>query len=128
VSQFVSGAGKEETIRIVKPQLIIMPVFWLIRYISVCVCDVTIAPRIGSTAGNKLRWRNCPHKIHCKSHCDLRNSGLVPFEVTANYSFSQYRLQTLILKIPASAKLAVKYWPSRQPQTYAVERFRPAIF
>jgi len=43
----------------------------------------------------------------------LRNSALVLIEVTANYSFSQYRLQTLILKIPASAKLAVKYRQSR---------------
>jgi len=38
VLQFGSGAGKAETMRIVKPQLIIMPVFWLIRYILVCVC------------------------------------------------------------------------------------------
>ena len=50
-----------------------------------CVCDVTIAPRIASTAANKLRWRNCPDKIHYKGHYDLRNSALVPFEVTANY-------------------------------------------
>jgi len=47
------------------------------------------------------------------SHYDLRNSALVLFEVTANYSFSQYHLQTLILKTPASAKLAVKYGQGR---------------
>jgi len=28
------------------------------------VSDVTIAPRIASTATNKLRWRNCPDKCH----------------------------------------------------------------
>jgi len=78
-----------------------LPVFWLIRYISVCVCDMTIAPRIASTAANNLRWRNCPDKIHYKSHYDLRNSALVLFEITANYLFSQSRLQTLIFKIPA---------------------------
>jgi len=39
-------------------------------HFGVCVCDATIAPRIGSTAVNKLRWRNCPDKIHYKSHCD----------------------------------------------------------
>jgi len=48
------------------------------------MCDVTIAPRIGSTAGNKLRRRNCPDKIHYKSHYDLRISALALFEVTAN--------------------------------------------
>jgi len=42
----------------------------------------------------------------------LRNSGLVFFEVTANYLLSKYRLRALIFKIPASAKLAVKYRPS----------------
>jgi len=31
----------------------------------------------------------------------LRNSGLVLFQVTANYLFSKYRLQALIFKIPA---------------------------
>jgi len=45
----------------------------------------------------------------------LRNSALVLFEVTANYLFSKYRLQALIFKIPASAKLAVKYRPSGNP-------------
>jgi len=40
-----------ETMSIVTPQF--LPVFWLARYIS--VCDVTIAPRIASTAANKLR-------------------------------------------------------------------------
>jgi len=39
----------------------------------------------------------------------LRNSASVLFEVTENYLFSQDWLQTLIFKIPASAKLAVKY-------------------
>jgi len=58
-----------------------------------CVCDVTIAPRIASTVANKLRWRNCPDKIHYKRHYDLRNSALVSSEVTANY---------FIFTIPAS--------------------------
>ena len=41
------------TISIVKPQLIICPYFsWLITFR--CVCDVTIATRIASTAANKL--------------------------------------------------------------------------
>jgi len=34
------------------------------HYISVYVCDVTIVPRIASTAANKLRWRNCTDKNH----------------------------------------------------------------
>jgi len=43
-----------EIISIVKPQLIICPYFgWLITFR--CVCDVKIAPRIASTAANKLR-------------------------------------------------------------------------
>ena len=101
-----------ETISIVKRQLIICPYFgWFVTFR--CVCDVTIAPKIASTAANKLRWRICPDKIHYKSHYNLRNSALVLFEVTANYLFSQYRLQTLIFKIPASAKLAVKYRQGR---------------
>jgi len=33
-----------------------------------CVCDVMIAPRIASTAADKLPWRNYPDKIHYKSH------------------------------------------------------------
>jgi len=42
-----------ETISIVKPQLLICPYFgWLITLLY--VCDVTIAPRIASTAINKL--------------------------------------------------------------------------
>jgi len=41
----------------------------------------------------------------------LRNLALVLFEVSANNLFSKYRLQALIFKIPASAKLAVKYRP-----------------
>jgi len=47
---------------------------------------------------------------------DLRNSALVLFESTANYLFSQFRLQTLIQNtglLPAFAKLAVKYWQGR---------------
>jgi len=46
----------------------------------------------------------------------LRNSALVLFESTANYLFSQFRLQTLIQNtglLPAFAKLAVKYWQGR---------------
>ena len=31
-----------------------LPVFWLDHCISVCVCDVTIAPKIASIAANKL--------------------------------------------------------------------------
>ena len=58
-----------------------------------CACGVIIAPRIASTAANKLRWRNYPDKIYYKSHYDLRNSALVPFEVTASY---------FIFTIPAS--------------------------
>jgi len=42
-----------ETISIAKQHN--FSVFWLSHYISVCVCDVTIAPRIASTAANKLR-------------------------------------------------------------------------
>jgi len=30
-------------------------VFWLAHYISMCMCDVTITPRIASTAAKKLR-------------------------------------------------------------------------
>jgi len=101
-----------ETISIVKRQLIICPYFgWFVTFR--CVCDVKIAPKIASTAANKLRWRNCPDKIPYKGHYNLRNSALVLFEVTANYLFSQHRLQTLIFKIPASAKLAVKYRQGR---------------
>ena len=80
-----------------------------------CVCDVTMAPRIASTATNKLRWRNCPDQIHYKSHYDLRNSALVPFEVTANYFIfttpaSDFQNTSLL---PAFAKLAVKYRQGR---------------
>jgi len=71
-----------ETISIVKQQLIICPYFgWFI--IFRCVCDVSIAPRIASTAANKLRWRICPDKIRYLSHYYLRNSALFLFEVTA---------------------------------------------
>jgi len=35
---------------------------WIITFRS--VSDVTIAPKIVSTAANKLRWRNFPHKIN----------------------------------------------------------------
>jgi len=58
-----------------------------------CVCDVTIAPRIASTAANELRWKNYPDKIHYKSHYNLRNSALFYFEITVNY---------FIFTIPAS--------------------------
>jgi len=89
-----------ETISVVKPQLIICPYFsWLITFW--CVCDVTIATRIALTAANKVRRRNCPDKIPYKSHYNLRNSALVLSEVTPNYLFSQFWLQTLIFKIPA---------------------------
>jgi len=82
-----------------------------------CVRDVTIAPRIASTVANKLRWRNYPDKIHYKSHYDLRNSALVPFEVTANYFIftipaSDTDFQNTGL-LPAFTKLAVKYRPCR---------------
>jgi len=43
----------------------------------------------------------------------VRNSAFVLFKVTANYLFSKYRLRVLIIKIPASAKLAVRYRPGR---------------
>jgi len=83
---------KIATISIVKPQLIICPYFgWFVTFR--CVCDVTTAPTIASTAANELRWRNCPDKIHYKSHCGLSNSALFLFEVTANY---------FIFTIPAS--------------------------
>jgi len=36
---------------------------------------------------------------------------LILFAVAANYLFSKYWFQALFLKISASAKLAVKYWP-----------------
>jgi len=53
-----------ETMIIIKSQWKNCPhVGWLIRF--PCVCDVAIASRIASTAANKLRWRNCPDKIHC---------------------------------------------------------------
>jgi len=53
-----------ETMSIVKPQLI-FPGLWLAHFITFrYVCDVAIAPRIASTAANKLLWRNCPDKIH----------------------------------------------------------------
>ena len=61
-----------ETISIVKPQLIICPI--LAYSLHFGMCDVTIAPRIGSTAANKLHWRNCHDKIHYKSRYNLRNS------------------------------------------------------
>jgi len=52
-----------ETVSIVKPQLIICPYFdWFITFR--CVRDAKIAPRISSTAANKLRVTNCPDKIH----------------------------------------------------------------
>jgi len=99
-----------ETISIVKPQIIWLYFGWFVTFR--CVHDVTIAPRIATTAANKLRWRNCPDKIHYKSHYNLRTSALDLFEVTEKYLFSQYRLQTLVFNtglFPASAKLAVKY-------------------
>ena len=71
-----------------------------------CVCDVAIVPSIASTAGNKLPWRNWHDKINYYSHYSLRNWAFVLFKVTAN---SKYRLWALIIKIRASAKLAVKY-------------------
>jgi len=81
------------------------------------VCDLIIAPTIASTAANKLRWRNCPDKIHYKSRCGLRNSALFLFEVTANYfvftiPVSDTDFQNTGL-LPASPKLAVKYRPGR---------------
>jgi len=52
-----------DTISIVLPQLIICLYFgWLIAFR--CVRDAKIAPRIASTAANKLRLKNCPDKIH----------------------------------------------------------------
>ena len=93
-----------ETVSIVKPQLMICPYFgWLVAFR--CVCDVTIALKLVSTAANKLRWRICPEKIHYKSRYSLRKSALVLSEVTVNYLFSQYRLQTLIFKILAFYQL-----------------------
>jgi len=77
-----------------------------------CVCDVTIATRIGPTAANKLRWRNFPDKIQYQSHYNLLNSALVLLKVTANYLFWKYRLWALIFKIPARQ---VKYRPSGNP-------------
>ena len=58
---------------------------------------------------------NCPEKFHCQSHYNynLRRSALVLFGVTPIHLFSKYRLQAQIFKIPASAKLAVKYRPGR---------------
>jgi len=42
---------------------VICPYFgWIIAFR--CACDVTNAPRIASTAANKLCWRNCPDKCH----------------------------------------------------------------
>jgi len=77
-----------------------------------------IVPRITSTEANKLRWRNCPDKIHYKSHYDLRNSALVPFEVAANdFIFTIPALNTDDFQntglLRASAKLAVKYRQGR---------------
>jgi len=71
VSQFVSVTGENrQTIGIVKPQLIThRPI--LADSLHFGVCDVTVARRIASTAANTLRWRNCPDKIHYKSHYDL---------------------------------------------------------
>jgi len=77
---------------------------------------MTIALRIASTAANKLCWKNCPDKIHYCSQYNLRESALVIFGVTPMHLFSKYWLQAQIFKIPAlpaSAKLAVKYWPGR---------------
>ena len=60
------------TIIIVKTQLIMCLYFgWLITFL--CVRDAKIAPRIASIAANKLRWKNCPDKIHYHSHYNLWN-------------------------------------------------------
>ena len=58
------------------------------------------------------RWRNCPDKIHCWSHFNLKSSALILFALTANYLFLKYRLQALVFKIPARP---VKYRPSGNP-------------
>jgi len=56
-----------DTISIAKPQLIICPYFgWFVTFR--CVCDVSIASNIASTAANKLRWRIWPNKIQYQSH------------------------------------------------------------
>jgi len=106
-----------ETVSTVIPQFIICPYFgWFWSVTFWCVCDVTIAPRIASPAANKLRWRNCPDKIHYKSH-DLRNSALVLLEATTNYFiFTIPALDTDFQNtglLTASAKLAVKYRQGR---------------
>jgi len=84
---------------------------------------VTIAPRIATTVANKLRSRNRPDKIHYKSHYHLKNSALVPFEVTTNYfiftipasdtDFQNTGLCQMSSKIPARP---VKYQPSNNPR------------
>jgi len=74
------------------------------------VCDMPFVARIASTAANKLLWMNCPDKTHYCSQYNLRNSAFFLFKVaTINCLFSKNRLRALIFKLPASAKLAVKY-------------------
>ena len=64
------------TVSIVKTQLIIcLYSGWLITFL--CVRDTKISPTIASIAANKLRWKNCPDKIHYQGHYNLRNSALV---------------------------------------------------
>jgi len=81
------------------------------------VC-VTIAPRIASTGANKLRGRNCPDKIHYKSHYNLRNSALVLFgsygKLLSIFTIaaSDTGFQSTGV-LPASAKLTVRYRQGR---------------
>jgi len=58
--------------RIVRPQLIICSyIGWFTTFR--CVCDVTIAPRIASTAANKLQWSNCSDKFRYTSYSSVVN-------------------------------------------------------
>jgi len=77
-----------------------LPVFWLIRYISVCVWrDNRTKDCVNSskqTSLKKLSWQDSLQESLWFEH-----SSLVLFEVTANYLFSHYRLHTLLFKTPA---------------------------
>ena len=106
VSKFVSSTGKTETIKSVKPQLIICHILADSLHFGACVCDVIIAPRIASTAANKHRWRELSWQDSLQETLWFEKFCVSSFWSYGKL-FSQYRLQTLIFKVPAFAKLAV---------------------
>ena len=89
--------------------------FWLIRYISVCMwrdnrtkdCDSSSK----QTSLKKLSWQES-----LQESLSFEKFFVSSFWSYGKLFFSQYRLQTPIFKIPASAELAVKYRPSDNPR------------